>query len=67
MFWLILRSLKKFDSFLIILDPIDNNRNLGTAISPVSVGTFIKSSRKFLKNPTSDFFVDIQKIGYIEY
>jgi tRNA nucleotidyltransferase (CCA-adding enzyme) len=58
--------LKKFDSFLIILDPIDDNRNLGTAISPVSVGTLIKSSREFLKNPTSDFFVDIQKIGYID-
>ena len=55
---------KKFDSFLIILDPIDSNRNLGTAISSLSVGTFIQSSRVFLKNPTNDFFIEIQKIGY---
>jgi len=58
--------LKKFNSFLIILDPIDNNRNLGTAISPLSVGTFIQGSRKFLKNPSSDFFVDIQKICNVD-
>lgn len=56
----------KFNSFLIILDPIDNNRNLGTAISPLSIGTFIQGSRMFLENPTSDFFVD-NKISYIDH
>lgn len=60
------KKLKKFNSFLIILDPKDKNRNLGTAISPLSVGTFIQGSRAFLKNPTSDFFTDIQKIGSID-
>ena len=57
---------KKFDSFLIILDPIDSNRNLGTAISSLSAGTLIQSSRVFLKNPTNDFFIDIQKVGLID-
>ncbi|MDQ6723822.1 MAG: CCA tRNA nucleotidyltransferase [Thermoproteota archaeon] len=59
-------KLKKFNSFLIILDPIDHNRNLGTAISPLSVGRFIQGSRVFLKNPSADFFIDSQKIGYID-
>lgn len=57
---------KKFDSFLIILDPIDSNRNLGTAISSLSVGTLIQSSRVFLKNPTNDFFIEIQKAGLVD-
>ena len=57
---------KKFDSFLIILDPIDSNRNLGTAISSLSAGTLIQSSRVFLKNPTNDFFIEIQKVGLVD-
>jgi tRNA nucleotidyltransferase (CCA-adding enzyme) len=52
---------KKFNSPLIILDPIDYNRNLGSAISSVSVGTLILSSRAFLKNPNANFFTNIQK------
>jgi tRNA nucleotidyltransferase (CCA-adding enzyme) len=59
-------ALKKFNSFLILLDPVDNNRNLGTAISALSVGTFIQGSRMFLKNPTNSFFGDIKKISCID-
>lgn len=51
-----LEKLKKFDSFLIILDPIDSNRNLGTAISSLTAGLLIQSSRMFLNNPTNDYF-----------
>lgn len=47
---------KKFETPLIIIDPIDNNRNLGTAISAESVGKFILASRKFLKKPSLSFF-----------
>ncbi len=57
---------KKFNSFLIILDPVDSNRNLGTAISPLSAGTFIQGSKVFLRNPSNDFFVDIKKIRYVD-
>ncbi|MDQ4073945.1 MAG: CCA tRNA nucleotidyltransferase [Thermoproteota archaeon] len=42
---------KKFNSFLILLDPVDSNRNLGAAISSHSVAKFIMTCRKFLKNP----------------
>ena len=47
---------KKFETALIIIDPIDSNRNLGTAISAESVGKFILASRKFLKKPSLSFF-----------
>lgn len=47
---------KKFESFIIILDPIDENRNLGTAISPCSCAILIQGSRKFLESPTNNFF-----------
>lgn len=47
---------KKFETPLIIIDPIDNNRNLGTAISAESVGKLILASRKFLKKPSLSFF-----------
>jgi len=47
---------KKFDTPLIIIDPIDSNRNLGTAISAESVGRFMLASRAFLKKPSLSFF-----------
>src|SRR4029077_7120971 len=48
--------IKKFDTPLVIIDPIDSNRNLGTAISAESVGKFILSARSFLKKPSLLFF-----------
>ena len=59
-------KLRKFNSFLILLDPIDNDRNLGTAISALSAGTFIQGSRMFLKNPANNFFDNIKKTSYID-
>ena len=47
---------KKFDTPLTIIDPIDSNRNLGTAISAESAGKFILASRAFLKKPSLSFF-----------
>lgn len=47
---------KKFDTSLIIIDPVDSNRNLGTAVSAESVGKFILASRAFLKKPSLSFF-----------
>jgi tRNA nucleotidyltransferase (CCA-adding enzyme) len=48
--------LKIFQSPLIIIDPIDFRRNLGTAISVESVGKFVLAARAFLENPSLDFF-----------
>jgi len=47
---------KKFDTSLVIIDPIDSNRNLGTAISGESVSKFILAARSFLKKPSLSFF-----------
>ncbi len=47
---------KKFDTSLIIIDPIDSNRNLGAAISNENLGKFILASRAFIKNPSLHFF-----------
>ena len=48
--------LKKFQSPIIIIDPVDSNRNLGTAISSESLSRFIFGARALLKNPSLEFF-----------
>lgn len=50
-----------FQSPVIILDPVDPRRNLGTAISPESVGKFIMASRAFLERPSEAFFSQAAK------
>jgi len=50
------KSTKKFGSPVVIIDPIDNNRNLGTAISMDNLGKFVLASREFLKKPSKKFF-----------
>jgi len=45
-----------FNSALIILDPVDQKRNLGTAISHESVGRMILVSRRFIKKPELRYF-----------
>jgi tRNA nucleotidyltransferase (CCA-adding enzyme) len=47
---------KKFDTSIIIIDPIDSNRNLGAAISNENLGKFILASRAFIKKPSMSFF-----------
>jgi tRNA nucleotidyltransferase (CCA-adding enzyme) len=51
------KAVKKFTSPIIIIDPIDSNRNLGAAISTECLAKFVLASRLFLKNPSVDFFV----------
>jgi len=41
---------------LMIPDPIDEHRNLGSAISYESVGRFILAARNFLKSPNIEYF-----------
>ncbi|WP_101477833.1 CCA tRNA nucleotidyltransferase [Candidatus Nitrosotalea bavarica] len=47
---------KKFETALILIDPIDSNRNLGTAISAQNFGRFILAARAYLKKPSLVFF-----------
>jgi len=50
------KSPKKFDSPIVIIDPVDSNRNLGTAISMDNLGKFVLASRAFLNTPSKKFF-----------
>jgi len=50
------KTMKKFDSPIVLIDPIDYNRNLGTAISMDNLGKFVLASRVFLKKPSKKFF-----------
>lgn len=47
---------KKFDTSIVIIDPVDSNRNLGAAISNENLGKFILASRSFIKKPSISFF-----------
>lgn len=48
---------KKFDTPIVIMDPIDSRRNLAAAISTDNIGNFVFASRAFLKNPSIKFFM----------
>lgn len=52
--------LRSFNSKIVIIDPIDANRNLGVAISSESLGKFILTARSFLEDPSIDFFKTTQ-------
>lgn len=52
---------KGFRSPVIIIDPVDRRRNLGTAISPESVGRFVLAARAFLASPSLQFFREKKK------
>ncbi len=52
---------KGFNSPVIIIDPVDSRRNLGTAISPESAGRFMLAARAFLDRPSIQFFKENQR------
>lgn len=41
---------------LIVIDPIDENRNVAAAVSQQSMARFIHAARKFIENPGIDYF-----------
>ncbi len=54
-------SPRKFDSPIVIIDPIDRNRNLGAAISIQNVTNFILIARNFLKKNSISYFKEKSK------
>jgi tRNA nucleotidyltransferase (CCA-adding enzyme) len=52
---------KGFNSPMIIIDPVDRRRNLGTAISPESVGRFLLAARSFLERPSIHLFKESRR------
>jgi tRNA nucleotidyltransferase (CCA-adding enzyme) len=49
-------EVKKFKTPLIVIDPVDRNRNVGAALSAESFYRFVKACNDFIKKPNKDFF-----------
>jgi len=47
---------KKFKTPLVVIDPVDRNRNVGAALSAESFYSFVKACNDFIKKPSKDFF-----------
>ncbi len=45
-----------FPESLVIVDPVDGGRNVGSAVQPQKLYLFVAAARAFLKNPRSNFF-----------
>ena len=50
------KTSKKFDTTIVIIDPIDDNRNLAAAISNQNIGKFVLACRAFQAKPSEQFF-----------
>ncbi len=61
---------KKFkDQVLVIIDPVDKNRNAAAAVSAQSFYKFKKEAKKFIEKPVSDLFFEkpIQPLSTDEF
>ncbi len=48
---------KKFkDDTFVLIDPIDENRNVASAVKKQTLANFIAAAQNYLKNPSKDFF-----------
>ncbi len=50
------KYLDDFNESFVVIDPVDKNRNVASAVSTTTVSRFILAARTFLQNPTTDFF-----------
>jgi tRNA nucleotidyltransferase (CCA-adding enzyme) len=50
------KTTKKFETSIVIIDPIDSNRNLAAAISDENIGKLILISRAFKEKPRLELF-----------
>ncbi len=46
----------KFDSDLVVIDPVDPHRNLAAAVRPVRLWNFVAAGREFLRQPGPWYF-----------
>src|SRR3989344_2936226 len=49
-------ALKKFDTPLVVVDPVDKNRNVAAALSLNQYSRIIAAARAFLRKPSVNFF-----------
>ena len=50
------KTTKKFDTSIVVIDPVDSNRNLAAAISDENIGKFILICRALKEKPSLGFF-----------
>ena len=50
------KTLKTFETAIVVVDPIDSNRNLAAAISDENIGKFVLICRAFKEKPSLEFF-----------
>ena len=50
------KTSKKFETPIVIIDPVDSDRNLAAAVSDENLGKFVILSRRFLEKPAVNFF-----------
>lgn len=55
---------KLFDAPLIVVDPVDKNRNVAAAVSDDRLGEFIAASRLFLGKPRETFFYPPETVPF---
>lgn len=48
---------KKYKTPLIVIDPVDKNRNAGAAVSVESFYRFVKACKDFVEKPSEEFFL----------
>lgn len=56
---------RKFKSPLVVVDPVDPNRNVAAAVSLTSFSTFVLAARRFLKSPSLSYFVPRRSDSYV--
>jgi tRNA nucleotidyltransferase (CCA-adding enzyme) len=49
-------ALRYFDATLMVIDPVDENRNVAAAVSKEKLGELITAARCFLEKPENSFF-----------
>ena len=54
-------EIKKFPEPLIFIDPVDENRNVASALSPTKLGEFIFGCGKYLEDPRDEFFFPLKR------
>lgn len=54
---------------LVVIDPVDKGRNLGSAVRPEQLWNFVSASRYFLEHPSPRFFAEpeIEPLNATEY
>ncbi|KAF1078888.1 CCA tRNA nucleotidyltransferase [Methanogenium sp. MK-MG] len=48
---------KQFDDPLVVIDPVDPNRNVAASVSRAKMGEFIELCRGYCKSPARDYFL----------